>query len=498
MLTTQKYLRPRNLLLGLAVTLSLYFLSTHGGWALEPKAFAADILSNSSRPTHSPNKGFSNDLVAFWKGLAIALEDARPTCPEINVTKGEMSNHDKKWEPLKEKKRPNRITLPEDDELELTKKHRRMRIAARQLGPTLAVGEGTGIVTTGGLKLVPVLLVSLRMLRRTGCTLPVEVFLGDQDEYKEVADVCENVLPGLNAQCKVISDIYHQAQVDPPDHFQFKVLAILFSSFKHVLFLDADAMPAHDPVPLFEAPPYTTHGLVIWGGFYANAASDHFYHIAGIPVPPLGRGSETGQILLNKDHHREALLMMVYYNYYGPKYYYRLQAQGGPGQGDKETFSTGTMAVSAPGPFYYVRTPAAMLGIHVDGKFVFAGAAQADPMQDYMYEPPAPNHIMDEYGWEKDDAIGAKETEKKKARAFFVHNLSSDTKLVPKKLLAKGGLAYDKDNNWHRIWGTEEWIVEKFGYDVEKMVWECVQEEACRTDGTLCEQYKQFRKKVFG
>jgi hypothetical protein len=162
-----------------------------------------------------------------------------------------MSASDRNWEPLVEKKRPDRLNLSAEDELELAKKHRQMRLAARELAPLLpAGGSEYGIVTTGGLALVPVLLVSLRMLRRTGCTLPVEVFLGDRTEYNEVKDVCEKVLPNLNAKCLVISDIYDTAAVDPPDHFQFKVLSILFSNFRHVLFLDADAFPAHDPTPL--------------------------------------------------------------------------------------------------------------------------------------------------------------------------------------------------------------------------------------------------------
>ncbi|KAF2735185.1 nucleotide-diphospho-sugar transferase [Polyplosphaeria fusca] len=488
-------IRPTHLtrvgaLLVLLFVAGLYFFNTHG-W---------------SRPTFDHfnykigSASYTAELVPFWKDLAASLEAARPQCPPINVTKGEMSNHDKNWEPLVEKTRPQRITLSEDDEAELEKKHRLMRLAAKRLGPALPIGHGTGIVTTGGLKLFPILLVSLRMLRRTGCTLPVQVFLGDKKEYDEVAQVCETILPTMNARCEVISDVYSQAEgVPPPEHFQFKVLAILFSAFEHVLFLDADAFPAHDPTPLMTSPPYTTHGLVTWPGFYANAASAHFYHIASIPEAPVNRGTESGILLLNKEHHRESLLMMVYYNYYGPKYYYPLQAQGGPGQGDKETFPAGALAANAPGPFYQVRTPPYVIGKHVDGNYRFAGAAQADPLQDYQYSPPPPTHLHKEYSWNNDDKIGAQDAEKAKPRAFFVHTVSQGTKLDPAKLLREGGLAFEADRgDWHRIWGDEEWAVEKFGFDVEKRMWECVQEEACRTDEKLCSDVKSFREKVFG
>lgn len=212
----------------------------------------------------------------------------------------------------------------------------------------------------------------------------------------------------------------------------------------------------------------------------------------------MNRGTESGQLLLDKQHHRESLLMMLYYNYYGPQYYYPLQAQGGPGQGDKETFSAGAMAANAPGPFYGVKTPVSVLGAHVDGHFVFAGAAQADPIQDYQYEPPPPTHLLPKYQWDKDDKIGAEQAEKAKSRAFFVHTVSEGTKLNPNKLLREGGLAWEPNGNWHRIWGQEHSMVQMFGFDVEKRMWECVAEEACRTDQTLCADVKAYYQKVFG
>ncbi|CAN9462640.1 unnamed protein product [Alternaria alternata] len=358
-----------------------------------------------------------------------------------------MPNEDRNFEPLKKKERPERLFLPAEDEAELMRAHRHMRVAARRLAPLLPVGDETGIVTTGGLKLFPVLLVSLRMLRLTG------------------------------------SDV----DIAPPEHFQFKILAILFSSFRHVLFLDADAFPVHDPTPLFNSPPYTTHGLVTWPGFFANTASPHYYHIAGIAVPPPNRGTESGQLLLDKKHHAESIPMMVYYNYFGPDYYYPLQSQNGPGQGDKETFSAAAVAVNAP--FYGVKTPVSALGNHVNGQYIFAGAGQADPMQDYLYDPPYPNHIQPEY---------ERNEEKNQVRAFFVHTVSPETKLNPLKLLREGGVAWDANGDWHRIWGKEKNVVEKFGYDVEKRMWECVEEEACRTDQDVCMEVKAFYAKVFG
>ena len=233
-------------LIGLFLILTLYFVFARRDSGI----LGAGSFGYFDKTHAAAWRDHVSQFVPFWKELATSLEAARPKCPPVSVEEGEMSGDDKNWEPLKTKTRPNRLNLSEEDEAELMRAHRQMRIAAKRLGPVLPVGEETGIVTTGGLELFPVLLVSLRMLRRTGCTLPVEVFLGDQAEYNEVASVCENILPSLNARCHTVSDIYSQAAAAPPEHFQFKVLSILFSSFRHVLFLDADAFPAHDPTPL--------------------------------------------------------------------------------------------------------------------------------------------------------------------------------------------------------------------------------------------------------
>lgn len=58
--------------------------------------------------------------------------------------------------------------------------------------PTLHIPGTKGIVSTAG-GTYPILVISLRMLRRTGSTLPIEIFLADEDEYEEY--ICDVVLP---------------------------------------------------------------------------------------------------------------------------------------------------------------------------------------------------------------------------------------------------------------------------------------------------------------
>jgi alpha 1,2-mannosyltransferase len=454
-------------------------------------------------------------LIPFWRKLATSLESARPTCGPVTIYPPSPGNDDFfTYEPLfPNKPIPDRLkNFTGDQEHALFLAHYAMRNSAQRLGPSLPFDhDTTGIVTTAGAEYVPVLLVSLRMLRRTGCQLPVEVFLDSHAEYN--VTLCEEILPSLNAHCRILLDIYNAADnAAPPKHFQYKVFSILFSSFQKVLFLDADAFPAHDPTPLFKNAPFTTHGLITWPDFWANSASAHYYHIAGFPeVPPATRyASESGQLMLDKEKHRQSLLMMVYYNYYGPDYYYPLFSQGGPGTGDKDTFLAAAMAVDAP--FYQVKRPIWALGRwgpKKEGVFDAAAMAQADPMEDFEYKAPHRSHIHKKAEWGKDDVSGEHQKEQKflgghegaprTPRPFFVH--CSMNKLDPAKVLHPFGKAFTSDGRMVRIYTTEDdgrSVIEAFGYDFEKRVWESIAVEACRTDEKLCGRVKKYFKTVFG
>ncbi|THC97347.1 hypothetical protein EYZ11_003181 [Aspergillus tanneri] len=150
-----------------------------------------------------------------------------------------------------------------------------------------AYRNGTkGIVSAAGGHYMPTFVVTLRMLRRTGSTLPVELFMRDYQEYEPY--VCEVVLPPLNARCIVLSEIlpvernYH----DTTEDFQLKSFAILFSSFESILWMDADCIPVHDPAQLLTSKSFTSTGLVTWPDFWTNTASPLYFQISRQPEPP--------------------------------------------------------------------------------------------------------------------------------------------------------------------------------------------------------------------
>lgn len=118
-----------------------------------------------------------------------------------------------------------------------------------------------GIVTVAGGRFTGALLVSLRMLRRTNSTLPVEVFMPNPEDYNE--HTCEVVLPSLNARCVMIPK-YEDLTISK---YQYKIFAVLLSKFEDVLFLDADNFPIVDPVEWFGAPVFKQNGYVLVRNF---------------------------------------------------------------------------------------------------------------------------------------------------------------------------------------------------------------------------------------
>ena len=249
-----------------------------------------------------------------------------------------------------------------------------------------------GIVSTAGESHLPVFIISLRMLRRTGSNLPVELFLRSSREYDRY--LCEELLPSLNARCVIFDELLGGGKRGMSfvlEKYQYKIFSVLLSSFERVLLLDADDFPVKAPDPLFDSEPFQSYGLVTWPDFWISTASTKFYAIQGTTAPPtnLRPSTESGQVLVDKRTHAAALLVAAYYNYYGPTHYYPLLTQGGPGEGDKETFLAGAAAVGAA--FYQVSEPVSILGYDEHHELHGVAMLQHDPVDDYNGAPkPAP------------------------------------------------------------------------------------------------------------
>lgn len=430
------------------------------------------------------------DIISFWQDLAAILHDARPQINPIKLGRGKPAAKYMSYKKMiaDDTDRVERLNLTDEDEDVMYRAHRLMRDSARSLSAQVPYRKNThGIVMTAGTKLMPVLLVSLRLLRRTGTTLPIEVWLGSRAEYDR--DFCQ-LLTSFDAHCRIISDVYEHANAAPLTKYQFKVFAILFSSFENVMFLDADAFPINDPTSLFTSEPYTSHGLVTWPDTWALTTSASYYAIADIPEVPVSAriSTESGQLLINKRTHSAALLMSVYYNYYGPDHYYKLLSQGSYGAGDKETFLPAAMVMDTP--FYQVKTPLTILGRPKNGRRLIIAMAQHHPTEDWLNPPSHPTHQH----VEPFHLVSGEDKEKPKI-LFIHHNVM---KLNPSEILRsklKGRLR-NKHGDYQRMWVRDQEAA--LGRDVEKEIWEVMREEACRTDEEACGEVGEYFEAVFG
>ncbi|KMU79426.1 hypothetical protein CISG_07857 [Coccidioides immitis RMSCC 3703] len=447
-------------------------------WLLVPGS-SSTIKNTISITTsnHASAGTLAERQVDFWRSLLPVLESAAPNCPspKRNGTTGAIG-----FDAANPPERPVRIEMLDTDILQMRDAHSQFLQKIREtpgLRPVY-VPKTRGIVYAAGGKYLPVFAIGLRMLRRTGSQLPVELFLKDKTEYEP--RICNEVLPVLNAKCVVLADILESAVSNSTKvevaNYQLKAFAMLFSSFEDIVWIDADCFPLHKPENLLDSEPYTGTGMVTWPDFWISTVSPQYYLISQLPVPPISlrASSETGEFLISKKNHQLTLLLATYYNYYGPSHYFSLLSQGAPGEGDKETF---VQAASAAGePFYTVSEPVKPIGHRKeDGQIAGSAMVQFDPIEEYKAlkhkntKPPrsnAPqiNHLA-------------------RPRAFFIH--AHFPKFNPATVFSNTSETkptYKPDGSDSRAWLVDEDTIKAFGYDAEKAYWEEIKWVACNLE----------------
>ena len=354
---------------------------------------------------HSDNTYMQHEIVPLWKSLYTLYKQHAPFHSlrlKKKVGMGDISGKGYGY-----------------DFLDMDPYHvEQMRSVHRSLVAGLPVYSGSysgyGIVMAGGGPYLQTAFLSLRMLRRTNCTLPVELWMVDEAEFDE--PMCKGELADLGVTCRVISRIVGSAAIRSIRGFapmlrtiigkhsrafyQTKALAILLSSFETILFMDADNFPLYDPEILFASHPFADTGIIAWPDFWRSSVSGHFYNISNMNISHASPDPhhhklaesgtvESGQIMWNKRTHWKTLVLAVYYNIFGPNFFYPLFSLGAPGQGDKETFIMAARVLDDD--YYFVARPVVAIG-HYDERGVYRGVAmlQADPVLDFAKTPVRP------------------------------------------------------------------------------------------------------------
>lgn len=193
--------------------------------------------------------------------------------------------------------------------------------------------SGKGIVTcAGGIRYFTCAWVSIRSLRQQGCMLPIELWYTDGELNEEVI----SELQAWDVTCKNA----HQYTSSPVQGYALKPFAILHSSFKEILFLDADNNCLADPSYLFEQEDYQKHGAVFWPDFWKTDPENPIWKITN-STDYQEYEQESGQILIDKERCWAAINLCMYFNQQREIYYNFLL-------GDKDTFKFAWKALKQP------------------------------------------------------------------------------------------------------------------------------------------------------
>lgn len=218
---------------------------------------------------------------------------------------------------------------------------------------------GRGIVLTAGDMQAPFLLTTIASFRKLGCQLPIEVmYLGDSDLSEDFRADLEGI-PGVITRdiAPMVSDEGWKLA-----GWAAKPFAMLLSSFREVIFIDADSAFFRNPEELFDDPGYKKTGALFFKDRLILPENKKRWLQQILPQPmsrnvrqsrlwtgESGHMQESGVVVVDKWRHFVAMLFVTLLN--GPE---RDHAEGRVGvyelmYGDKETFWLGWELVGDTG-----------------------------------------------------------------------------------------------------------------------------------------------------
>jgi alpha 1,2-mannosyltransferase len=120
-------------------------------------------------------------------------------------------------------------------------------------------------------------LLTLHMIRFSGCNLPVQL-------WSDSATLKSFQLDALTTFVDM-DEFLREHPLRIPGSWEWKAHAIMHSGFAEVLYLDIDAYPVQDPTPLFEL--LTVAPFVFWEDLHCCKDNIH-WPMFGIPQPKNG------------------------------------------------------------------------------------------------------------------------------------------------------------------------------------------------------------------
>jgi hypothetical protein len=228
--------------------------------------------------------------------------------------------------------------IPVLSELNDTTAPDHVRAAVSQLPETARDWQGRGIVIcAGGVRYFLCAWVCINMLRKQGCTLPVELwYLNDA----EMNDAMRTLIEALGVTCINAEEVRKLYPSRILNGWEIKAFALLHTGFREVLLLDADNVPIVDPAFLFETKQFEDTGAIFWPDFGRLAPSRSIWGLTGVTYRDEPE-FESGQIVLDKARCFRPLSLAMWFNEYSDFWYRHIH-------GDKETFHMAWRRLDAP------------------------------------------------------------------------------------------------------------------------------------------------------
>ncbi|MBI4326122.1 MAG: hypothetical protein HY674_12780 [Chloroflexi bacterium] len=192
--------------------------------------------------------------------------------------------------------------------------------------PNRYAGRGI-VICGGGLKYFTPAWVCINMLRKLGCTLPIQLwYLGAQEMDRKM----KSLLAPLQVVCVDAFAVARRYPMRRLGGWELKPFAVLHCPFQEVLYLDADNVPVRNPEFLFDSPQFQETGAVFWPDFGQLEKTQIIWKVSGT-TRPAHPEFESGQLVVDKKRCWRALCLARWFNEQSDFYYQHLHC-------DKETF----------------------------------------------------------------------------------------------------------------------------------------------------------------
>ncbi|PJF19711.1 hypothetical protein PSACC_00476 [Paramicrosporidium saccamoebae] len=227
-----------------------------------------------------------------------------------------------------------------------------------------------GIVIATGQRYFPMAVHTIRSLRLWNCTLPVEIFhLGGDDLHQESRDFLAR-LP--NVSLIDVGTVFNMTILDLKS-WDIKPFAVLGSSFREVILVDADVVFTENPSVLFDYDEYKSTGTVFFRDrFFISRTADYAAWFEKIIPHPhseklqktrMYRGEtnyeqESGVVVIDKGRRLMGLLATCLLNCKKERGDIHANTHG-----EKETFWIGFEI--AEEPYEYLEEQAGVVGVAV-------------------------------------------------------------------------------------------------------------------------------------